>query len=77
MKGLKRLRIDMVLYNRNIHSRWVDPNWELLLFSSLEVIQGVKEFEVFTSWGGEDQPIRLDLVKEWPFTVRRGVMDLA
>lgn len=70
------MRIDMVMHNKNVCVGWFAEGWEIVLFTSLEVIRGV-DIELYTTWGGESWPVMPNRDKVWPFTVTRGVMDIA
>ena len=72
MKGLKYVRVDMVIY-----APYVKAAYEELLFSPLAAVQGVEEIEACVSWEEYDQADEEDGGRVWPFTVRRGVASLA
>ncbi|OCK89426.1 uncharacterized protein K441DRAFT_699780 [Cenococcum geophilum 1.58] len=64
MKGLKYVRVNMVIYAPD-----VKPAYEELLFSSLAAVQGVEKIEARVSWEEDGQPNE-DRGRVWPFTVR-------
>jgi hypothetical protein len=71
MSGLKHLRVDMMIWAPGVEFAYGE-----VLFTPLEAVKGMKEFEVWVSWEKDEL---LDIQsggKVWPFTLTRGMVNM-
>jgi hypothetical protein len=68
MKALENLRVDIVLSSTYVHAYY-----EHVLFTPLETVQGLKEFEVYANWTEDEELQQKSRGKVWPFKIRRGM----
>ena len=70
MPSLKYVKVDMAGH------WWVEPAYEEVLFTPLEAVKGLREFEVTVGWEKDEHLDRQSKGKVWPFVIKRVGYDM-